>query len=187
MANKRIRELDTMTIGTGGTAASSVFLAVDPNSGTTSKVSLEDAVAGTAALNAGSGGAVGIPSIAHSAGFRTALSGTKITVANLFATNTTVFGNLYYSNKLFTNDHITLTKTKGNNSVMLSYGGHLATMRSKTVGAGTPQLTHDGARVHFVSSGGKYGQRYLTVSFWSNGFFFSHAGLAAYQIMYWPG
>ena len=187
MANKRIRELDTMTIGTGGTAASSVFLAVDPNSGTTSKVSLEDAVAGTAALNAGSGGAVGIPSIAHSAGFRTALSGTKITVANLFATNTTVFGNLYYSNKLFTNDHITLTKTKGNNSVMLSYGGGQSQMVSKTVSQGNPQLTHDSSKIHYVSPGGKYGNTQLTVSFWSNGFMFSHSGIAAYQIMYWPG
>ena len=98
MANKRIRELDTMTIGSGGTAASSVFLAVDPNSGTTSKVSLEDAVAGTAALSAasGGGGAVGIPSITNQANMRTSINGTPITVANLFATNTTTFGSFCF-------------------------------------------------------------------------------------------
>ena len=190
MANKRIRELDTMTIGSGGTAASSVFLAVDPNSGTTSKVSLEDAVAGTAALSsAAGGGSVGIPSIANQGNMRTSRNGTPVTVANLFATNTTTFGSFSFasaaafrSGASLTNA-LTLSKSKGTNSLLLTTtsGG---SNKALAIGSGNPR---EGGTYYTVSSSQRGRQSIsLQVSFWSNGFYVRSGSTIGFQLMYWP-
>ena len=193
MANKRIRGLDTMTIGSGGTAASSVFLAVDPNSGTTSKVSLEDAVAGTAALSAasGGGGAVGIPSIANQANMRASRNGTKITVANLFATNTTTFGNFCFSGAsgfrggAATLKALTLSKSKGTNSLLLTVNSPFegGTNKALAIGSGSPR---EGGAYYTVSTSQKGTQIQLQVSFWANGFYVRSASTISFQLMYWP-
>ena len=192
MANKRIRELDTMTIGSGGTAASSVFLAVDPNSGTTSKVSLEDAVAGTAALgSAAGGGSVGIPSIANQANMRTSRNGTPITVANLFATNTTTFGNFCFTGgggfrgSASLTNALTLSKSKGTNSLLLTVNSAFqgGTNKALAIGSGSPR---EGGAYYTVSSSQKGTHVQLQVSFWSNGFYVRSASTISFQLMYWP-
>ena len=194
MANKRIRELDTMTIGSAGTAASSVFLAVDPNSGTTSKVSLEDAVAGTAALSAasGGGGAVGIPSIANQANMRASRNGTKITVANLFATNTTTFGSFSFAGAAqfrggaTSLNSLTLSKSKGTNSLLLSTTSTIegGTNKALAIGSGNPR---EGGTYYTVSTQNRGRQSIsLQVSFWSNGFYVRSASTIGFQLMYWP-
>ena len=193
MANKRIRELDTMTIGSAGTAASSVFLAVDPNSGTTSKVSLEDAVAGTAALSAasGGGGAVGIPSIANQANMRASRNGTPITVANLFATNTTTFGNFSFSGVSGFRggaallNSLTLSKSKGTNSLLLTVNSPIegGSNKALAIGSGSPR---EGGAYYTVSSSQKGTHVQLQVSFWSNGFYVRSASTISFQLMYWP-
>ena len=193
MANKRIRELDTMTIGSGGTAASSVFLAVDPNSGTTSKVSLEDAVAGTAALSsAAGGGSVGIPSIANQGNMRTSRNGTPVTVANLFATNTTTFGSFsfagasHFRGLAASLNSLTLSKSKGTNSLLLSTTSAIEGGGNKAlaIGSGNPR---EGGTYYTVSSSQRGRQSIsLQVSFWSNGFYVRSGSTIGFQLMYWP-
>ena len=194
MANKRIRELDTMTIGSGGTAASSVFLAVDPNSGTTSKVSLEDAVAGTAALSsAAGGGSVGIPSIANQGNMRTSRNGTPVTVANLFAVNTTTFGSFSFAEaNAFRNyggqmvNSLTLSKSKGTNSLLITTNGQVqggGNNKTLAIGSGNPR---EGGAYYTVATSQKGTQIKLQVSFWANGFYVRSSSNISYQLMYWP-
>jgi len=189
MANKRIRELDTMTIGTGGTAASSVFLAVDPNSGTTSKVSLEDAVAGTSALSAGSGGGGGVPSIAHAAPAR--YHRQPVTINNLFATNTAVFGNIFFAfggggnqNPFHT---ATISKTKGNSSVFVSCESAQIKGKAYTKHSGNPSQGFKDGYFHQQQGSGNHRRVGISLVFYDNGFYVHSQSLFHYQLMYWPG
>tara|TARA_Y100001958_G_scaffold152982_1_gene139865 strand:- start:126 stop:716 length:591 start_codon:yes stop_codon:yes gene_type:complete len=194
MANKRIRELDSITIGTGGTAASTVFLAVDPQSGSTSKVSLEDAINGTNAV--GGGGVLGTPLVVHSTPARGPDSGKAYSVAGLFATNTTVFGTIFCfaagGGNPTRNAHMkmaTISKQFGSNSVVIGCAEDHSLMQSIQKQAGDPRAGVQGGVYTLRQLGGGAnrgpGQHHVRLQCFDNGFFVHGSHTFGYQITYW--
>jgi hypothetical protein len=204
MANLRIRELDTVTVGTGGTAADAVYLVVDPSSGGTGKVSLESAVAGTNII-ANAESALGAPLISNGAGGRRTHA--AYVINNLFATNTTVFGNIWYYSKggrtgWSQQGDVTISKSKGSNTVFVSNGaGDIQNADGKSkncnIVSGTPkdgrdysnQLTasHGDKQFNHRVGSGRYGFHTL-ISLWlhTNGFYVGSQTQLRWHFMYWP-
>ena len=202
MANLRIRELDTVTVGTGGTAADAVYLVVDPSSGGTGKVSLESAVAGTNII-ANAESALGAPLISQ--GNSGMARDRAYVINNLLAAGTTVFGNIWYQGYDGRNRpgggeaEINISKNKGSSTVFVMPRGNTSNERgAKTHGivSGTPgngyaysqQLAanhRDKMFIHTIKIG-RSSSTLMNLWFHTNGFYISSNASVRWQIMYWP-
>ena len=193
MANLRIRELDTVTVGTGGTAADAVYLVVDPSSGGTGKVSLESAVAGTNII-ANAESALGAPLISQGSSGRA--RDRAYVINNLFATSTTAFGNIWYEyydgrNRGGGSLDINLSKNKGSSTVFVQEKGSQLGIVSGTPGNGyaySQQLAANHGSKKYVHSTRIRSTSTARMELWfhTNGFYVKSNSVVRWHIMYWP-
>ena len=108
MSNKRIKDLPTMS----SVASKEDYLIIDPTSGATSKISLEQAVLNTEFAKAG--GAAGAP-------FTKVALGTAVAVTNIFASSSVATGTIHWAGADAT---LIFSKNKDSSTMNCVFTGH---------------------------------------------------------------